>query len=160
MLLIVKSYLVRAFSFKLAVSLFLCPCLCVVCVTCVMEQLLPLFRPIRRTQYQNWISLFSSPVLTVNLESGIGCVPCQPTKCYVPCVALTMFTGMQRKLWCKHMITKSPATKKARYKALFYLASTSPCGRNACADVSFGFQDFLARFCFACQRGCWVALAD
>ena len=81
MLPVVKSYLVRAFSFKQAVSLFLCPCLCVVCVTCE-----------KRTQCRNLISLFSSPVLTVNLESGIGCVPCQPTKCYDPCVALTMLT--------------------------------------------------------------------
>ena len=109
--------MVLAFSFKLAVSLFLCPCLCVVCATCFMEQLLPFFRPMRRTQYQNWISLFSSPVLTVNLESGIGCVPSQPTKCYDPCGFSNVYmTGMQRKLWCKHVITKFPATKKARYK--------------------------------------------
>ena len=112
--------MVLAFSFKLAVSLFLCPCLCVVCATCFMEQLLPFFRPMRRTQYQNWISLFSSPV---NLESGIGCVPYQPLNQCSHQMLRPLFgysnaymTGMQRKLWCKHMIAKSPVTKKARYK--------------------------------------------
>ena len=91
--------------------MFVC-CLCYIC-----QQLLPLFRPNEENSVRKLDITFSSPVLTVNLESGIGCVPSQPTKCYDPCGFSNVYmTGMQRKLRCKHMITKSPATKKARYK--------------------------------------------